>query len=440
MKRKKWTEKEESTLISTYAELQRSGALSKLKKREKKFEPIAQRLNAVHHMSNPISFPFRWTWHDVSVKVQNMRHQFLNVKQKIRILSPNSDSTSFNWAEGQNHWHNFLKYKDVFGDLDLDPDPALPLPLPLPPPPTSNDAHHSNGGDGDDDDDGEREDDKDQASASASASASALLVVDDEEAAAVFGYDGFVDGDGPDVLGMGLGLDCEDGFEADRDEEELEPAVSDGEERDGGEDGENGGLGFVREVKRAKKRGEDWGSGRVLELREMMVRREERRREREFRREEEVAVREDRRREKEREKEEQMTSREFELWERERMWVRRESERRMRVEVELEAEKRRRMKLEEKREEEEMEWRERMVGMQLEHEKKMMEMHAEACHNQTQVLGVLMRLVGQFFGPGGDGLGAAIGGGLPLQNLQQHPGSLVGENGKADGSSGAHFM
>lgn len=44
-----------------------------------------------------------------------MRHQYLGVKQKIRI----SDN-EFNWDDGENHWENFLKYKEVFGDVELE--------------------------------------------------------------------------------------------------------------------------------------------------------------------------------------------------------------------------------------------------------------------------------------------------------------------------------
>ncbi|XP_065627257.1 uncharacterized protein LOC112003170 isoform X4 [Quercus suber] len=61
-----------------------------------------------------------------------------------------------------------------------------------------------------------------------------------------------------------------------------------------------------------------------------------------------------------------------------------------------------------------MEWKERMLGLQIEHEKQMMQMQAEACQNQMQVLGVMARLVCQFFGSASDGLGGALGG-LPPQ-------------------------
>lgn len=127
MKRKKWTEEEEAALIREYSELAGSGALARLKTRERKFQPIADRVNALHHLRDPVSFPFRWSWRDVSIKIQNMRHQYLGVKQKIRLPLPlpssSSASTSgccFDWSSGEHHWPNFLRYKQVFGDMDLD--------------------------------------------------------------------------------------------------------------------------------------------------------------------------------------------------------------------------------------------------------------------------------------------------------------------------------
>ncbi|KAF6151685.1 hypothetical protein GIB67_001968 [Kingdonia uniflora] len=44
-----------------------------------------------------------------------MRHQYIGVKQKSRV----SDD-EFNWVDGEDHWVNFSKYKEVFGDVDLD--------------------------------------------------------------------------------------------------------------------------------------------------------------------------------------------------------------------------------------------------------------------------------------------------------------------------------
>ena len=98
-------------------------------------------------------------------------------------------------------------------------------------------------------------------------------------------------------------------------------------------------------------------------------------------------------------------------------------------------------------EEEEMEWRERMVAMQVEHEKQMMQMHVDACQNQMQILGIMARILCQFFGSGSDGLGggsgSATGSGLAalpsqvLQNLQ-HTGELG--NVKPDANSPSEFM
>ncbi|KAK6927879.1 hypothetical protein RJ641_006470 [Dillenia turbinata] len=115
LKRKKWSELEEQTLISKYSELLNSGTLAKLKTREKKFKPIAEHVNSAHHLQDPHTYPFKWSWRDVSIKVQNMRHQYIGVKQKIR-----GSNGEFNWRDGEDHWQNFLKYKEVFGDVDID--------------------------------------------------------------------------------------------------------------------------------------------------------------------------------------------------------------------------------------------------------------------------------------------------------------------------------
>ncbi|KAL4562097.1 hypothetical protein LXL04_034289 [Taraxacum kok-saghyz] len=79
--RKKWSELEEQTLLTKYSDLHTSGALAKLKTREKKFKPIAEHVNS----------------------------------QKIRV----SDS-EYNWKDGENHWENFMKYKEVFGAIELE--------------------------------------------------------------------------------------------------------------------------------------------------------------------------------------------------------------------------------------------------------------------------------------------------------------------------------
>ncbi|RDX66626.1 hypothetical protein CR513_54585, partial [Mucuna pruriens] len=151
MKRKKWSEVEEQTLLSKYSELLRSGTLAKLKTREKKFKPVAEHVNAVHHLRDPASFPFKWSWRDVSIKVQNMRHQYLGVKQKIR-LSPHH----FNWKDGPNHWENFLKYREVFGDVQL-----LESPKPITTAAATKSVELGFEIDSDDDDEEEEEDDDD---------------------------------------------------------------------------------------------------------------------------------------------------------------------------------------------------------------------------------------------------------------------------------------
>ncbi|KAK6930670.1 hypothetical protein RJ641_004764 [Dillenia turbinata] len=103
------------------------GTLTKMKTREKKFKPIASYVNSMHHAHDPVAFPWPWTWKDVSTKVQNMRHQYLLVKQKIKKpdLVGNSGNAAFDnseeydWAEGISHWSNFLRYKEVFGDAGI---------------------------------------------------------------------------------------------------------------------------------------------------------------------------------------------------------------------------------------------------------------------------------------------------------------------------------
>ncbi|KAM1132677.1 hypothetical protein ACFX19_047744 [Malus domestica] len=406
MKRKKWSELEEQTLLTNYSDLHSSGALAKLKTREKKFKPIADHVNLAHHLRDPVTFPFRWSWRDVSIKVQNMRHQYLGVKQKIRV-----SKDEFNWKDGENHWENFLRYKEVFGDVELDVRGRRGC---------------------------------------------------ESENLDVFG----------DCGDLGFGIDCDDLEEEEDDEdgEQLEEG-EDGEEEEssGGGDGENGveelgrseggelvgeraigEVGFAQKRKLGKvglHRRLGLVSAQVLDLRDVVVKREERRRERECRREKSEVEREEKRKEIEfrreklrSEREDWLEDRELELEEREVMWARREFDKRLKMERELDDERRRRMRMEEKREEEELEWRERMVGLQIEHEKQMMQMHAEACQNQMQILGVMARLVCQSFGSVNDGLGGSLGS-LPPQVLQnlQHPGDL-GDNGKPEDNSPSEFL
>ncbi|PHT56805.1 hypothetical protein CQW23_05291 [Capsicum baccatum] len=366
MKRKKWSELEEQTLLTKYSNLLNSGTLSKLKTREKKFKPIAEHVNSVHHLQDPVHFPFKWSWRDVSIKVQNMRHQYLGVKQKIR-----TSSNEFNWKDGENHWENFLKYKEVFGDVELDVKENAP----------SNDVVE--------------------------------LCGDDR------------------VLGFGFGIDSE----------ELEDDEEYGEDGGSGE-GEDMRKGFCGRRSRMVEVG-----GHVLELRDVLMTREEKRREREWSKEKGMLEREERSKEMElcRERRGDERSEEIEmkglmLEERQMMWTKRECEKRLRLEREFDEERRQRMKLEEKWEEEEMEWRERLVNMQIEHEKQMMQMQADACQNQTNLLGIMARLFCQFFGSANDGLGGGLGtlSAQVLQNLQ-HPGGLS-DGGKPDAGSPSQFL
>ncbi|KDP33545.1 hypothetical protein JCGZ_07116 [Jatropha curcas] len=392
MKRKKWSELEEQTLLTKYSDLLTSGTLSKLKTREKKFRPIADHVNSVHHLQDPVSFPFKWSWRDVSIKVQNMRHQYLGVKQKIRI-----SKDEFNWKDGENHWENFLKYKEVFGDVELE--------------------------------------------------------VKTKKSSDSCGSDLFKDcGD------LGFGIDSEDLEEEEEEdgEEEGDNGDDDNVNGDGEEDGESGGdkgngdMGIARKLKTKKGFGGNRRLGllgaQAVDLRDVVLRREDKRREREFSKEKYMLESEEKRRElelmretRQNEREERMENWEIELEERDFIWTRREFERKARIERELEEERKKRRIMEEKREEEEMEWRERMVAMQIEHEKAMMQIHADACQNQMQILGLVARLVCQFFGAN-DGLGGGLGG-LPPQVLQnlQHPGGL-GDNGKPDTNSPSEFM
>uniref|UniRef100_A0A6P3ZII2 stress response protein NST1-like n=1 Tax=Ziziphus jujuba TaxID=326968 RepID=A0A6P3ZII2_ZIZJJ len=427
MKRKKWSELEEQTLLAKYAELLKLGTLAKLKTREKKFKPIAEHVNSMHHIHDPITFPFKWSWRDVSIKVQNMRHQYLGVKQKIRV-----SKDEFNWNDGENHWENFLKYKEVFGDVELDPKGKKLC---------DNVNVFGDCGDlgfgidcEDLEEDGEEE--------------SLEGEDDDDDDEDVGGHCGGGSGGGG---GGGNGVGSDDDDDSGGGDGEVGDDIV-GSEGEFGPEREIGDVGFGRKRKLKKglavNRRLGVVSAQILELRDVVLKREERRRERDYKREKGEANKEEKRKEAEHrkekrrnEREEGLDNRELELEEMQAMWERREYEKRLRLEREFNEEERwSRMKMEEKREEDEMEWRERMVGMQIEHEKQMMQLHAEACQNQMQILGLMARLVCQFVGWANDGLGGGLGS-LPPQVLQnlQHPGGL-GDNGKSDANSPSKFI
>ncbi|KAK9066943.1 hypothetical protein SSX86_014267 [Deinandra increscens subsp. villosa] len=370
MKRKKWSELEERTLLTKYSDLLTSGTIAKLKTREKKFKPIAEHVNSVHHLRDPVSFPFKWSWRDVSIKVQNMRHQYLGVKQKIRV-----SDTEYNWEDGENHWENFIRYKEVFGDIELE--------------------SHEN---------------------------KRLVDLSGD----VFGDSGFgYSRNGGDEF-FGLGFDELQNNEEDDDDNELgsdnDLAVEKGdkEKTDDSDSihvkklrkGINGRIGLV--------------GAQMLELRDVVMRREEKRKDREWRREE---------KETERDFRNERGYQELEMEERRMVMAKREIDSRVRLEMEFDEERRRRMKVEERWEEEEMKWREKMVRMQIEHEKQMMQLHANACQNQMQILGVMARFLCQFFGSTSDGLGTLA------PQVMQHPipGGLD-DNGKPDANSPSEFL
>ncbi|ERN20098.1 hypothetical protein AMTRI_Chr06g201670 [Amborella trichopoda] len=475
MKRKKWTEEEEETLINKYSDMLSSGSLAKLKTRLKKFQPIAEHVNSVHHCRDPVAFPWEWTWRDASIKVQNMRHQYIGVKQKIIVRKTSTASSSdgggggeeyyYNWDDGENHWQNFIKYKEVFGDVDLDPSDLA----------NSNNANKSSSSKNRGNFGGNLNSGRWQRNGE---SPSLLpppphVVLDDENTGNGLpsSFNGFVVDGGEcnrvhmgdsDVLGLCLGgleyenLDGDDDGVGEMSGGGGEYGVAEREEELQLEEG-GGKVGSKKKMLRREDLGgaaSDWVmkslglmGARLVEMRDMVMRREERQREREFNKEEEVAAREEgqrdrenQREERQREREERAIMREFEWEERERGWARREFERRVQVEHERTEEKRRRMELEERREREEMEWREQMVRMQMEHEKLMMQMQVDACQSQMQTMGTLVRLVCQIFSPGNDSLGGLTS--LPPQVLHnlQHSDNIVPIGDKTDANPASHFM
>ncbi|CAA0839653.1 Unknown protein [Striga hermonthica] len=386
MKRKKWSELEEQTLLSKYSDLLNSGTLAKLRTREKKFRPVADHVNSLHHLRDPIAFPFRWSWRDVSIKVQNMRHQYLGVKQKIRI-----SGNEFNWGDGEIHWENFLKYKQVFGDIELS-DNGVRVDA----------SNNANSG---------------QVMNSNDKSSNSKTIGDESIYSDIFGY-------------------------GEEDIEETDEYDDEGADIGASEEGGKGGKeGSEDEKNKLGIKGKKLRMvvTKVLELREAILRREDKRREREWNHEVETERKEREVRATKR-MEEVAHKREMELDELRINLARKEFEGRARLERELEKEKRLRMSFQEKWDEREMEWREKLFEVQMQHEKQMMQMHADACQSQLQILGVVSRLVCQIFGSATDGLGGAIGAlAQPgLQNLE-HPAGL-GDGGKPDATSPSEFL
>ncbi|GAB4827962.1 hypothetical protein Ancab_034847 [Ancistrocladus abbreviatus] len=108
--------------------------------------------------------------------------------------------------------------------------------------------------------------------------------------------------------------------------------------------------------------------------------------------------------------------RELELEAMQIIWAKREFNRRLRLGREFKEDRRWRMIMEEKREEEKMEWRERLVGIQM--------LARTKCKSWGSWLGFCVNFLGQQV--------------MVLQNLQ-HSGGL-GDNGKPDVNSRSEFI
>ncbi|KAI4317352.1 hypothetical protein L6164_025225 [Bauhinia variegata] len=383
-RRKKWTEAEEKTLIDKYGEMVADGSLSKMKTREKKFKPIACYVNSVHHLRDPIAFPWQWTWKDVSTKVQNMRHQYLLVKQKIKkpefssMENSGGDSSGneFDWVEGLTHWSNFLRYKEVFGDVAL--------------------LGHGNNNDLLAIANGDRE----NGGGLLGTGGAGMDMVEFGQ----MGHSGDgdfvagIDGVENEVMGLGFDYDVEEG--------EVNYNGSDRIR----EDGENGYVyeeleltGPSLKKKRKVVKGLEKKAWRVLgnqlqQLREMEARFEQR----EIDRERERQRRENFRMELEKQWEKKLEEREKEREEREKE---REKLRRQRM-CEWEAIEKENEEMERKRREEELtqerDWEERMNNRRLEWKKRVDEMlnqhRAEMCQVQNRILQEQQNLTSQLLG------------------------------------------
>ncbi|KAF2288909.1 hypothetical protein GH714_022730 [Hevea brasiliensis] len=404
-RRKKWTEAEEKTLIENYGEMVSDGTLAKMKTREKKYRPIALYVNYVHHVRDPVTYSWQWTWKDVSTKVQNMRHQYLLVKQKIKkpelsalensVNGECSNGDEFDWLEGLTHWSNFLLYKEVFGDVPM--------------------AYSSNGSNGSD--------------------LTAVLSEDREN--------------GGGLLGAGRGMEIAE-FGQMGNSAEGDFAGIDG--------GENGmlGLGFDYEGEEAeaeenynKKEGVEGLGKRVFgflsnqigQLREMETRFEQHEAEIERERQRRENIRMEREQEWERkleDREEREKDREKMRWKRYREWeaMERESE---------ERERRRREEdlIQEKEWEERMnrrrsEWKKRIDGMLEQHRAEMGQIQTRILHEQQNLTGQLLGIVSQWTGHStglSDHTGASNHYLSQMMHNLHHVGGMVHGDTRVDGDT-----
>ncbi|KVI08270.1 hypothetical protein Ccrd_013357 [Cynara cardunculus var. scolymus] len=403
-RRKKWTEAEERTLIDKYGEMVCDGSLSKMKTREKKYKPIALHVNSIHHLGDPIVYPWEWSWKDVSNKVQNMRHQYSLVKQKIKRPGGSdpvvvSGGEGYDWVEGLTHWSNFLRYKEVFGDVTL---PFGDLP--------------AIGSNGFDENHQEME----------------IVEFGNLGQASSGGYVGGMDG-APNGV-MGLEFDYDGG---------------EGQENYNGnhvkEDGDNNGFVYgeietmgseTRKKRKAVKNLEKkaWGfvANQLAQLREMEARFEQREeeRERERQRRESLRIKKEEEREKQWEEREKVIEklREGRNEEWEAMEKEQEERRRQRDEELIEA-----RKWEERRNRRRCEWKARIDEMLSEHRAEMTQVQGRILEEQQNVTNQLVGMVSQWTGGISDNTsGSSHYFSQMMQNLQ-HVGGIVDGDARVEG-------
>nr|XP_043633903.1 stress response protein NST1-like [Erigeron canadensis] len=374
------------------------GSLVKMKTREKKYKPIALHVNMIHHLSDPVVYPWEWSWKDVSNKVQNMRHQYSLVKQKIKQTTTECGGEGFEWVEGLTHWSNFIRYKEVFGDVTL---------------PFGNGFdENSHGNDG-------------------------IEVLD-------FGNIGN-SGDGEYVGGIGGGHNGVMGLEFEYDGAEGE------ENYDGGNENENGNgngnenhvFGEIEtmgsETKKKKKvvknlEKKAWGfvANQLAQLREMEARFEQREeeRERERQRRESIRAKNEEEHKKQHvklmERLKEQRNREWESMENER------EERRRRRDEELIQDR----KWEERMSRRRLEWKGRIDEMLSEHRAEMTQIQGRILHEQQNLTSQLLGIVSQWSGhPGGIADNTTASGHYLSQMMQnlQHVGGMVDGDTRVEG-------
>ncbi|XP_050219357.1 uncharacterized protein LOC126669833 [Mercurialis annua] len=433
-RRKKWTEAEEKTLIEKYGQMVSDGTLAKMKTREKKYKPIALYVNYMHHVRDPNTYPWQWTWKDVSTKVQNMRHQYLLVKQKVKkpdvaVVVENSaggegsnNVEEFDWVEGLTHWSNFLLYKEVFGDVPM--------------------AYSSNGSDGND---------------------LICAMAEDRENGGLLGVGGgieigefgplgnSVDGDFTGIDGgengiMGLGFDYEG-------EEAEENCNSNDRAKEEGDDGfmyeevdvNASNLKKRKVLKGLEKRVLGFLSNQMGQLREMESRFEQQEVERERERQRREIIRiekeqewEQKLEEREREREEREKAREELRWQRYREWEAMEKEsderQRRRRDEELIQEKEWEDRMKRRR----LEWKKRIDGMLNQHRDEMGQMHSRILHEQQNLTSQFLGIVSQWTGhPSGLSDHTSASNHYLSQMMQNlhHVNGMVHEDARVDGDN-----